>query len=173
MIQEPGGGGAVIAPYVRINGELYVGANKVSRHLTGRLITELPRGAANVGEAHSAVAKRELMEETGAVESVANRVKPLGGPVNPNSTFFKTDIGKGEGVKLFEIELRPEELTLRRDSEDPRRRVYILKPESQGEITEKDEGISPKGLRFFHISLLAGSPDSFTLAALARLQNKK
>lgn len=174
VIKEPNGGGSVIIPYLWIDGELYVGANRQKRSLTGGLVTEVPRGFSLPHETHEEAAKRELQEETGVVKPLAERVEPLGGkPINPNSAFFQANPRKGEGVKLFGVRIAPDEVEIKRKSENPRTRVYKFTPELQGEIKELNEKIKPEGIRFFHASLLSGTSDGFTLQAIGRLSSQK
>lgn len=170
VIKEPNGGGAVTIPYLFVNGELYVGAQQQKRVTTGGLVTEVPRGFSLPHEEHDQTAKREFEEETGVTASLADRIKPLPGkPINPNTAYFQANLHKGEGVKLFGIEFKADEVQLRRDSKDPERRVYTFTPDIQGDIKEKNEKIKPEGIRFFHADMLKNTPDAFTLAALARL----
>lgn len=174
VIKEPHGGGSVIIPYLWVDGELYVGANRQKRSLTGGLVTEVPRGFSLPYETHEETAKREFQEETGVVKSLAERVEPLKGkPVNPNTAFFQANSRKGEGVKLFGVRVKPNEVILRRESEDPRKKVYKFTPKLQGEIKELNEKIKPEGIRFFHSSLLSETSDGFTLQAIARLAIQK
>jgi len=173
-IKEPSGGGSVIIPYLWINGELYVGANRQKRSLTGGFVTEVSRGFSLPHETHEETAKREFQEETGVVRPLAERVEPLPGkPINVNSAYFQANPRKGEGVKLFGVKVEPNEVELRRKSEDPRLRVYKFTPELQGEIKELNEKIKPEGIRFFHSSLLSGTSDGFTLQAIGRLATQK
>lgn len=173
VIKEPHGGGSVIVPYLIIDGELYVGANRQKRSLTGGLVTEVPRGFALPHETHEEAAKREFQEETGVVKPLTERVRPLAGkPTNANTAFFQANAKKGEGVKLFGVEINKGEVVLRRDSEDPKRRVYKFTPEVAGEIKELNEKIKPEGIRFFHASLLSETQDGFTLQAIARLSTQ-
>lgn len=170
VIREPHGGGSVIVPYLWIDGELYVGANRQKRSLTGGLVTEVPRGFALPTETHEEAARREFAEETGATKPLVERVKSLSGkPTNPNTAFFQANARKGEGVKLFGVEINQSEVVLRRDAESPRRRVYKFTPEMAGQIKEVNEKIKPEGIRFFHASLLAETQDGFTLQAISRL----
>lgn len=174
VIKEAHGGGSVIIPYLWIDGELYVGANRQKRSLTGGLVTEVPRGFSLTKESHNETAMREFQEETGVVKPIAERVEALKGrPINPNSAFFQANPRKGEGVKLFGIKIEPSEVELRRESKDPKRRVYKFSPQLQEEIKEQNEKIKPEGIRFFHSSLLSQTSDGFTLQAIARLQNQK
>lgn len=174
VIKELNGGGSVIIPYLFIDGELYVGANRQERSLTGGLVTEVPRGFSLPQETHDETAKREFQEETGVVKPIAERIKALPGrPINPNSAFFQANPRKGEGVKFFGIKIEPNEVELRRDSKDPKRRVYKFNPKLQEEIKEQNEKIKPEGIRFFHSDLLIETSDGFTLQAIARLRAQK
>lgn len=174
VIKEPNGGGSVVIPYLWIDGELYVGANRQNRSLTGGLVTEVPRGFSLPQETHEEAAKREFEEETGIVKPLVERVEPLvGKPINPNSTYFQANPRKNEGVKLFGVKIEPSEVEARRQSEDPRRRVYKFTPELQSEIKELNEKIKPEGIRFFHSSLLSETSDGFTLQAIGRLSAQK
>lgn len=169
-IREPNGGGSVTVPYVVIDGELYVGAISQFRRFTGRKITEVSRGFSLPDETHDETSSRELGEETGAHESLSSRRYPLDGKnVNPNSTFFIANPNKGEGVKFFALQMRPDEVELRRDSKDPKRRIYKLTPDLQGEIKELNERINPAGIRFFHESLLGNTADGFTQIAMGKI----
>lgn len=172
-IKEPNGGGSVIIPYLYINGELYVGANRQNRTKSGGLVTEVPRGFSLPYETNIETAKREFEEETGVARPLVERVEPLGGkPINPNSTFFQANARKKEGVKFFGVRIEPNEVEIRRSSQDPKRRVYRFTPELQEEIKEVNEKIKPEGIRFFHASLLSQTSDGFTLQAIARLATK-
>lgn len=169
-IREPNGGGSVTVPYVVIDGELYVGAISQLRPFAGRKITEASRGFSLPNELHIDTAKREFGEETGAHESLSSRIHVLEGrPVNPNNTFYIASPTKGEGVRIFGLPIKPEEVELRRSSNDPKRRVYRFTPELQGEIKELNEKINPAGIRFFHESLLGNTSEGFTQIALGKI----
>lgn len=173
VITEPNGGGSVVVPYLIVDGQLYVGANRQKRSLTGGLVTEVPRGFSLPHETQEESAKREFIEETGVVKPLVERIEALKGrPINPNSAFFQANPRKGEGVKLFGIKIESSEVELRRDSKDPKRRVYKFNPKLQAEIKEQNEKIKPEGIRFFHSSLLSETSDGFTLQAIARLQSQ-
>ncbi len=173
-IREPNGGGAVTIPYVVINDETYVGAIFQKRSFTGGYVTEVPRGFSLPNESAEETAKREFAEETGVGESLTSRVKYLGGkPVNPNESFFVANPHKNEGSKIFGLEFRGDEVELRRNSMDPRLRVYKLTSELQGEIRELDERIKPEGIRFFHVDLLRNTSEMFTQAAIAKILTAK
>jgi hypothetical protein len=172
IIKEPNGGGSVTIPYVEIEGDIYIGVNRVGRSATGGSVLEVPRGFSLPIESHKITAQREVLEETGIKESLVERVKDLGGkPVNPNSTFFEANHRKDEGVKFFGLALKPDEVisAQRHSTEDPTRRVYKFTPELQGEITEANERIKPEGIRFFHADLLRNTNDGFTQIAIARI----
>lgn len=169
IIREPNGGGAVTVPYIWIDRGLYVGANKVQRSAAGGPVTEVPRGFSLPQESHGETAVREFEEETG-VTALSRRIKDLGGrPVNPNSTFFQADARQREGVKLYGLELNPGEVQVLRDSDNPHTRVYAFTPELQGRISEANEKINPKGIRFYHANLLRNTSDGFTQMAIGRL----
>ncbi|MBU2632330.1 NUDIX domain-containing protein [Patescibacteria group bacterium] len=163
-------GGSVIVPYLRVDGELYVGANSQKRSLTGRFVAEVPRGFSLPQETHEETAMREFQEETGVIRPLAERVEPLAGkPINPNTAFFQANPNKGEGVRLFGVKIEPDEVELRRESENPRFRVYKFTPELQEKIKFLNEKIKPEGIRFFHASLLSETSDGFTIQAIGRL----
>lgn len=169
-IKEPNGGGSVSFPYIKRGKNIYIGLNMVGRPFAGRIVPEVPRGFSLPKKTHEEAAKREFTEETGAKEDLVDRIHELGGkPINPNSTFFEANPQKGEGVKLFGIPVKNKEVETRRDSNDPKRRVYKFTPKIQGEIKEKNEKIKPEGIRFIHTDLASQTSDAFTLMAIARL----
>lgn len=168
-IKEPGG--AVIVPYVLVEGELYIGTIQQKRSLTGGYQTEAPRGFSRPGEIHEESAKREVAEETGASGSLVRRVyRLLGKPVNPNPTFFEFNPHKGEGVVFYGLKLKNDEVVEKRKSENPSKKVFVLRPDLKEKLKGINEKIKPEGLRFFHVDLLQNSADGFTLAALGKIQ---
>lgn len=88
---------AVIVPFFREEGTLYLGLIKNLRELAinpetglqGYVSTEFPRGFANLEDAtDEETAKRELGEETGKVAKTINKI----GRVNPNTAFYATSL---------------------------------------------------------------------------------
>lgn len=150
--QETGGGGAVIAPYATVAGELVVGVVKQMRLNQYGEVWNLPRGFIESGELHLAGAVRELREETGLLAEV---VLLPGEPANPNSAFFIT--APGEGVRFYAAKLQAD--TLCRDAQGS---LQLSVPQSANEE---------------HISLLRFVPwreaivlaDMFTVAGVGRL----
>jgi hypothetical protein len=135
VIKEVNGGGSVIIPYLYINGELYVGANRQKRSLTGGLVTEVPRGFSLPHETHLETAKREFQEEAGVIRPLAERVKSLSGkPINPNSTYFQANPRKCEGVKLFGVKIEANEVELRRGSKNPKKKSISLHPDCREKL---------------------------------------
>jgi hypothetical protein len=172
-IREPNGGGSVTIPYFWKDGELFIGTIRQERKKMGGLSTEVPRGFSLPQETHQETAEREFAQESG-VENLGSRIKPIGKRgVNPNSAFFIADTRKGEGVKFFGFQVKPEEVVLRRNSKDPRRRVYKFTPEIQGIIREQNEKIKPEGIRFFNSRLLSETGDGFTMQAIGKLSSQK
>ncbi|MBA3724135.1 MAG: NUDIX hydrolase [Candidatus Levybacteria bacterium] len=148
IVREPNGGGAVTVPYIRIDGELYVGVNKTQRSAAGGPVTEVPRGFSLPLESHDDTAAREFEEETG-VTTLSQRIKDLGGrPVNPNTTFFQADARKREGVKFYGLELNKDEVTVLRESDNPQTRVYEFTPELKGKITAVNEKLDLREFDF-------------------------
>lgn len=170
-IREQNGGGSVTVPYFWKDGNLYVGAIKQERKKMGGYSVEVSRGFSIPTETNEQTARREFAEETGVRESLASRIKLLAKKgTNMNSTFFVADRNKGEGVKFFGLEVKPEEVEQAlASSKDPRRRVYKFTPKLQGEITEVNEKIKPEGIRFFHAGVLINSSDAFTKVAIGEL----
>lgn len=108
---EPGGGGAVIVPWVEINGVLYVGLLK-QRRVTQNMyfdIWNVPRGYMDPGETHFEAASREFSEETG-FKRPEKRIVLLGGaPVNSNSA--KQDTSRAlEGARFYHFEVYTHEI---------------------------------------------------------------
>ncbi|OGH02847.1 MAG: hypothetical protein A2798_00215 [Candidatus Levybacteria bacterium RIFCSPHIGHO2_01_FULL_37_17] len=186
-IREPNGGGSVTIPYFWLDGELFVGTIRQERKKMGGLSTEASRGFSLPQESHQDTAEREFAMETG-VESLGSRIKPIGRRgVNPNSAFFVANTRKGEGVKFFGLEVKSEEVVLKRKGqrvevnpdgtkkviEDSRRDVYKFTPQLQGQIRELNEKIKPEGIKFFNSRLLSETGDGFTLQAIAKLQAQK
>lgn len=100
---EPGGGGAVIVPFVRGERGVLVGLIEQSRPHQGGRVLQVPRGFIDPGESHAEAARRELLEEMG-IGGNATLAELPGEPANPNSTFFET-AAPGEGVRFFGLEV--------------------------------------------------------------------
>ena len=105
--EETGRGGAIIVPFVCLNGRqvvrpdqphdsLLVGVIEQYRNKQGGMVLNVPRGFVQEGEEHDETATRELVEETGF------QGRPFllpGHPLNPNSAFFET--GADGGCKVY------------------------------------------------------------------------
>lgn len=105
--EETGRGGAIIVPFVCLNGRqvvrpdqphdsLLVGVIEQYRNKQGGMVLNVPRGFVQEGEEHDETATRELREETGL------QGRPFllpGHPLNPNSAFFET--GADGGCKVY------------------------------------------------------------------------
>lgn len=91
-IQELGGGGSVVVPYLVNMGELYVGVvNEYRLTCTdGERVTvpNVPRGFLDPGETHFETAKRELTEEAGYTPVDERIIQLPGDGMNPNSAFL-------------------------------------------------------------------------------------
>jgi len=110
--RETGQGGAVIVPFILIrNGEVVeqfsldcqVLVEVISqwRSKIGGLAWNVPRGFVDDNEEHPVTAHRELFEET---EIASNNIIELPGePVNPNSSFFETDLNGG--LRFFAVQM--------------------------------------------------------------------
>lgn len=111
VFHEHAGGGAVVVPFVELDGEPHIGVVEQVRHLQGGPVLNVPRGFVDAGELHAAAARRELSEETGLGLRDRTLVDLGGAPGNPNSAFFDTRT-LGEGVRFFALALAPPELEL-------------------------------------------------------------
>jgi ADP-ribose pyrophosphatase YjhB (NUDIX family) len=149
---EVGGGGAVIAPYAMVSGELVVGVVKQMRLNQYGEVWNLPRGFVDNGELHVAGAARELREETGLM---AEAVLLPGEPANPNSAFFVTP--PGEGVRFYAARVQAD--LLRGDVHGS---FLLSVPQGANE-----EHIS--ALRFVSWREAIGLADMFTVAGVGRL----
>jgi len=110
---EPGGGGSVIVPWVKIDGMLYVGMlhqNRPTQYVHPmEAVWNVPRGYLDPGETHIETATREFQEETGFTRPEGRIVELPGLPVNANSARFDTS-REGEGVKFYAFEVLPQEI---------------------------------------------------------------
>ncbi len=109
---EPGGGGAVIVPWVEIDRILYVGLLK-QRRVTQSIthdVWNVPRGYLDPGETHFETAKREFREETGFKRPEGRIMRLSGKPINSNSG--KQDTSRvWEGAYFYRFEVLPKEIT--------------------------------------------------------------
>lgn len=169
-MEEAGGGGSVMVPFVEIDREIFIGLVEEKRPYAGGIVLNIPRGFLTPGETHFETARRELLEETG-YEPAEKRVAPLMGELmNPNSTFFVTDT-IDKGVKPYKIAIDRREVKLVVVSETPTDRIYefdqsVLKPASKmGERVMK--------ARFYHWTRATQLKDMFTVAAVGRIVHEE
>lgn len=165
-LEETGGGGAVIVPFVNIAGEVYVGLVEENRPFAGGIVLNVPRGFLTPGETHFQTAKRELTEETG-YQPVEERIVLLSGePMNPNSTFFVTQT-PDKGVKPYKVGIDEREVKLATDSEDPTGKVYEFNQDVLRSVSRTGERVMKS--KFYHWTKALRVRDMFTVAAVGRL----
>jgi len=156
---EIGGGGAIIIPFAKIDGELLVGLVFQNRPNQGGYVWNVPRGFLNPGEKHFQSAVRELEEEL-ELMSPEKRMKKLPGEkVNPNSAFVETPDSE-EGGRFYAIEFLKEHLI--KDNERYKIDPQLLTPKTkQAELIMKSQFFS------WREAVLVG--DLFTRGILASL----
>lgn len=169
VIIEPGGGGSVIIPHYTADGHLYVGMLEEKR-LTmtdgqPEDVLNVPRGFLDPGIDHFEAARREFLEEKGIPPLSARLIELPGEPVNPNSAFFKTGIGRG--VRIFELELKHWEILPSSESDDPLQRRF--KPDPEVVIGLSNIGQKAARTELFHWKEAVKTGDMFTLGAVARI----
>ncbi|KYF77089.1 hypothetical protein BE20_07160 [Sorangium cellulosum] len=161
---ERGGGGSVILPFCRSQGELIVGLVEQERPLQGKRVLNAPRGFLECAEGHAVAAARELMEEMGFDAAALALTRLPGAPANPNSTFFET-LGPGEGVHFFALEI-PETLL----TEDRGHRTFVASVIATDQGARRSRLAEQIGAAVFipwYEAAMLG--DMFTNAAVARL----
>jgi 8-oxo-dGTP pyrophosphatase MutT (NUDIX family) len=165
-LEEAGGGGAVVIPYVNIDGEIFIGMVEENRPFAGGTVLNVPRGFLNPGETHFQTAKKELEEETGYT-AVEKRIKPLEGePMNPNSTFFVAK-DPDKGVRPYKVSINPDEVRLLTDSQNPTEKVYEFNPEVIKPVSRMGERVMRS--KFHHWTAALQVRDMFTVAGVGRL----
>lgn len=165
-LEEAGGGGTVVIPYVNIDGEIYVGMVEENRPFAGGTVLNVPRGFLNPGETHFETAKKELEEETGYT-AIEKSIKPLEGePMNPNSTFFVAK-DPDKGVRPYKVSIEQDEVRLLIDSQNPRERVYEFNPEVIKPVSRMGERVMRS--KFHHWTAALQVRDMFTVAGVGRL----
>jgi len=107
---EVGGGGAVVLPFVKLDGQWLVGLVEQERHNLGGFVLNAPRGFIDPGEVHAAAAARELSEEMGIVSTAL--IELPGDPVCCNSTFFECSEAD-LGVRFYGLRVAADMLVLR------------------------------------------------------------
>lgn len=166
IIKEAGGGGSVIVPFVKVNGEIFVGLVEENRGTCGGMVLNIPRGFLQPGETHFQTAKREIEEETG-YQKVEKNLYPLeGNLMNPNSAFFVTDT-PDKGVKAFKLPVESSEVKILTDSEKPEDRIYEFNPEVIKPVSKIGERVLQS--KFCHWRKALEVQDMFSVAAVGRL----
>ena len=164
--EETGRGGAIIVPFVCLNGRqvvrpdqphdsLLVGVIEQYRNKQGGMVLNVPRGFVQEGEEHDETATRELVEETGF------QGRPFllpGHPLNPNSAFFET--GADGGCKVYGFCLTADQVEI-----DITGVVFPITDELPADKTGELIG----KCRFIPIAEALRSGDMFSVAGAARL----
>ena len=158
---EVGGGGAVVVPFVILDGDVYVAVVKQVRHNQGGPVWNVPRGFIEPGENHANAARRELVEETGYQRGPMNLEALEGDPANPNSAFFETS-NPEEGVKFFALEAPAADV--QHAGEEIVFQSRALSPDTAPRYAEMIAEA-----RFIHWTSAARLGDMFTVAAVSRL----
>lgn len=164
--EETGRGGAIIVPFVCLNGRqvvrpdqphdsLLVGVIEQYRNKQGGMVLNVPRGFVQEGEEHDETATRELREETGL------QGRPFllpGHPLNPNSAFFET--GADGGCKVYGFCLTADQVEI-----DTTGVVFPITDELPADKTGELIG----KCRFIPIAEALRLGDMFSVAGAARL----
>ena len=164
--EETGRGGAIIVPFVCLNGRqvvrpdqphdsLLVGVIEQYRNKQGGTVLNVPRGFVQEGEEHDETATRELREETGF------QGRPFllpGHPLNPNSAFFET--GADGGCKVYGFCLTADQVEI-----DTTGVVFPITDELPADKTGELIG----KCRFIPIAEALRLGDMFSVAGAARL----
>ena len=164
--EETGRGGAIIVPFVCLNGRqvvrpdqphdsLLVGVIEQYRNKQGGMVLNVPRGFVQEGEEHDETATRELREETGL------QGRPFllpGHPLNPNSAFFET--GADGGCKVYGFCLTADQVEI-----DTTGVVFPITDELPADKTGELIG----KCRFIPIAEVLRLGDMFSVAGAARL----
>ena len=164
--EEAGRGGAIIVPFVCLNGRqvvspdqphdhLLIGVVEQYRNKQGGTVLNVPRGFVQEGEEHDETATRELVEETGF------QGRPFllpGHPLNPNSAFFET--GSDGGCKVYGFCLTADQVEI-----DITGVVFPITDELPADKTGELIG----KCRFIPIAEALRLGDMFSVAGAARL----
>lgn len=172
VIVEPGGGGAVTAPFMLHpeRGQIYLGIVEEDRKGQGGLVRNIPRGFLAPGETHEEGAVREIRQETG-LDVLAKRLILLSSGINPNSAFFDTSqtlpSGEPAGVRIFGLPVRIDELEELIEPDGSLGYVFPATIRRQAEGVKVHERIL--GSQFVPMGEALESGDMFTLAAAGAL----
>ncbi|OGG58880.1 hypothetical protein A2765_00675 [Candidatus Kaiserbacteria bacterium RIFCSPHIGHO2_01_FULL_56_24] len=107
--KEKNGGGSILIPYSRIDGDIIVGLIEERRLNIGETpVLCAIGGFVDPHESHRDAQIREAREETGLDSSEAKRLEGL--PANTNRSFFVTDPSLDEGVDAYSLYVPQERL---------------------------------------------------------------
>lgn len=103
---EPGGGGAILMPFIRYGGSLFIGLISEKRlNMGSEPVLDCIGGFVDPGESHRGTMVREAGEESGIDARQAFELS--GAPMNANRAFFVADPAMGEGVHVYAMQLDP------------------------------------------------------------------
>lgn len=171
VIREPGG--AATMPYmIAEDGGIYVGVVTEYRPTMGEEKTDnIPRGFSDFksnGELEDAetTATREMQEETG-YRTLGRNLITLAEGMNPNSTFFDYSHDKKEGVSIFALPVKQDDLELQHDNDG---NIYYAFPATIRDQAETDKAAERiLGSKFIPLQEALRSRDMFTSAAAGQL----
>jgi 8-oxo-dGTP pyrophosphatase MutT (NUDIX family) len=166
IIREEGGGGAATIPYmITSEGGIYVGVVEENRATLGGITQNIPRGMQSKGETHEQTAARELAEETGYTAQLG-RFSLLASGLNSNSAFFDTSRSPNDGISMYALNVKEDELDL---THDDKGNVYYQFSQDVNDNTAPDITEKIMGSRVIPLEAALKSRDMFTAAAAGHL----
>lgn len=168
---EHAGGGAIVLPYVQVDGRLLVGLIAEQRPNASGEVWGAIGGFVDGRESHLHAAQREALEEVGLMSDAVHALP--GNAALSNRAFFAADLPAGEGVHFFAVEVPTAQIELAGTNERHRSDVAAT-----DETSPKVAGRwrTPPGAEIEQILFLDwadavfASADALALAGLGRLK---
>ncbi|MEM9385992.1 MAG: NUDIX domain-containing protein [Pseudomonadota bacterium] len=172
---EHAGGGAIVLPYVKVEGRLLVGLIAEQRPNAGSKVWGAIGGFVDGDESHLRAAQREALEEVGLASETVHALP--GTPALSNRAFFVADLPAGKGVHFFAVAVPQAQVELVSERDTTGRKMHddLLAP-SPSSPKVSGRWWTPPGAEIEQILFLdwedavVASADALALAGLARLK---